>query len=470
MSSLIPFGDPMKSQFLIDPSFRNLNHGSYGTFPIPIQTVQREFQSAAESRPDLFLRHTQSKHLDTARAAIAHLLNAEVSECVFVKNATTGVSTILTNLDFQPSEVLVYFDTVYGGVERGLQHLSETRGLRTKKVEYAFPIDGEGIVDRFREVVDAVRQEGKEVKVALFDTIVSMPGFRFPFERLVEVCRELGILSLLDAAHAVGQVELDLGKLKPDFLTSNCHKYIPPFLSPFGFTYLTLWLYTPRSCAVLYVPQRNQHLIRTMLPPSWGFIPRQDPSSTTDPSTTPPGQKSAFEYLFEYTATTDDSAYLCVPAALDFRQNVCGGEARIYEYCESLANEAADLVAEALGTEVLQEPGLGAKGEGSLFRKCAMTTVRLPIRVTEQGAADEEKVTVEEQDGKMVTVVPRPLVAAVLAWFRVELFRAGTFVPVFEYRGYFWTRLSAQVYLERSDFEWLAGILNGLVARVRNEF
>ncbi|KAH8427460.1 putative aminotransferase family protein (LolT) [Aspergillus melleus] len=459
MSSLIPFGDPMKSQFLIDTSFRNLNHGSYGTYPIPIQTTQRAFQSAVESRPDLFLRRTHSTHLDAARSAIADLLNASVSECVFVKNATTGVNTVLTNLDFQPTEVLVYFDTVYGGVERGLQHLSETRGLRTQKVEYTFPIDGEGIVDRFREVVEGARREGKTVKVALFDTIVSMPGFRFPFERLVEVCREMGVLSLLDAAHAVGQVELDLGKLRPDFLTSNCHK----------------WLYTPRSCAVLYVPFRNQHLIRTTLPPSWGFIPRPDPS-TSNPSPTPP-EKSPFEYLFEYTATTDDSAYLCVPAALNFRKNVCGGEARIYEYCESLANEAADLVAEALGMEVLQEPGLGVNGEGSLFRKCAMTTVRLPVWVAEsgvqgqdQGQEGEKKVTVEEKDGKRVAVVPRALVAAVLGWFREELFQKGTFVPVFEYQGSLWTRLSAQVYLERSDFEWLAGVLKELCERVKAEF
>ncbi|KAK1143533.1 hypothetical protein N8T08_006339 [Aspergillus melleus] len=464
MSCLIPFGDPMKSQFLIDPSFRNLNHGSYGTYPIPIQTTQRTFQSTAESRPDLFLRRTHSAHLDAARSAIANLLNARVSECVFVKNATTGVNTVLTNLDFQPTEVLVYFDTIYGGVERGLQHLSDKRGLCTRKVEYAFPIHGEGIVDRFREVVEAVRREGKTAKVALFDTIVSMPGFRFPFERLVEVCREMGVLSLLDAAHAVGQVELDLGKLRPDFLTSNCHK----------------WLYTPRSCAVLYVPHRNQHLIRTTLPPSWGFIPRPGPSSTpstSNPSPTPP-EKSPFEYLFEYTATTDDSAYLCVPAALDFRKNVCGGEARIYEYCESLANEAADLVAEALGTDVLQEPGLGVNGEGSLFRRCAMTTVRLPVRVVESGVqgqdqreeGERKKVTVEGKDGKMVAVVPRALVGAVLGWFREELFQKGTFVPVFEYQGCLWTRLSAQVYLERSDFEWLAGVLKELCAKVKEEF
>lgn len=127
------------------------------------------------------------------------------------------------------------------------------------------------------------------------------------------------------------------------------------------------------------------------------------------------------------------------------------------------------VVAEALDTEVLQEPGLGVKGEGSLFRRCAMTTVKLPIRVEDEDEEGEKKVRVKEYDGKMEIVVPRPLVAAVLGWFREELFQTGTFVPVFEYQRSLWTRLSGQVYLERSDFEWLAGVLKGLCERAEEE-
>jgi selenocysteine lyase/cysteine desulfurase len=42
---------------------------------------------------------------------------------------------------------------------------------------------------------------------------------------LTAICREEGILSIIDAAHGIGHVHLDLEKLQPDFLTSNCHKY-----------------------------------------------------------------------------------------------------------------------------------------------------------------------------------------------------------------------------------------------------
>lgn len=69
------------------------------------------------------------------------------------------------------------------------------------------------------------------MKVAIFDSIVSMPGVRVPFERLTAASKELGVLSCIDGAHGVGQIDIDLGKLDPDFFVSNCHKYVPS-LSP----------------------------------------------------------------------------------------------------------------------------------------------------------------------------------------------------------------------------------------------
>lgn len=93
------------------------------------------------------------------------------------------------------------------------------------KIQATFPIGDDELVGRFRETIKREQDGGARVRVAVFDTIVSMPGVRVPFERLVGVCKELGVLSLVDAAHGVGHIPLDLGKLDADFFVSNCHKY-----------------------------------------------------------------------------------------------------------------------------------------------------------------------------------------------------------------------------------------------------
>lgn len=227
-------------------------------------------------------------------------------------------------------------------------------------------------------------------------------------------------------------------------------------------TCIDRWLYTPRSAAVLYVPKRNQHLMRTTLPTSWGFIPAPTSLETKasvlkDPQS--PVTKTPFEELFEFVATSDDSAYLCVPAALKFREEVCGGEDAIISYCERLANEAADAVSAALGTDVLQEPDL-KPGEISNMRRCTMTTVRLPLAIAI--ASGEEKVAQLEP---LATFSAEDAVL-VEGWIKRTLMdQYKTFVPAFANGPWLWVRLSAQVYLEKSDFEWLGGVLRDLCER-----
>ena len=88
--------------------------------------------------------------------------------------------------------------------------------------------------------------------------------------------------------------------------------------------------------------------MRTTLPTSWGFIAGVD-SPETGASVLQDANavktKTSFEELFEFVATSDDSAYICVPAALKFRQEICGGEDAIISYNIKLANDAADAVA-----------------------------------------------------------------------------------------------------------------------------
>lgn len=80
------------------------------------------------------------------------------------------------------------------------------------------------LVKEFKRVVKQAQEAGHNVKVAIFDTVVSMPGLRMPFEQLTSACKELGVLSCVDGAHGVGHIDLDLEKLDCDFFVSNCHK------------------------------------------------------------------------------------------------------------------------------------------------------------------------------------------------------------------------------------------------------
>lgn len=505
----LEFGHSMRSQFLFDPKWHNLNHGSFGTFPVPVRNAKRGYHKLTEACPDKFLRYQCVDLLDKARERVSQLVHAPVDECVIVQNATTGLNTILRNLVYGEKDVIIYFDTIYGAIEKTLASITETNPqLTIRKVghgqDYAYklPMSHPEIASAFSQTISRLLYEGYKVKAAVFETVTSIPGVRFPFERLVRMCKEYGILSVIDGAHGIGMIPLNLSELDADFFVSNCHK----------------WLYTPRGCALLHVPKRNQHLIRTTYPTSHGFQPIEG-SYVKAREVLPPNQKSSFVKLFQFVATSDDTAYYCIPAAVNFRQNLCGGEDRIYDYIRENAQRGADMIAMLLGTEVMDDldPGLGLKAMGSYegstgqeqisrrwaggLRDCAMANIVLPITIL--GAARNGSVRLGPGGagsgggtspglGKRLSyssklglgpisaapLTPTGMEAAtirtdevmqVVNWMQEVLVNEhNTFVAIYEYIGQIYVRISGQIYLELKDWEWLGGVLKVLCERVGN--
>lgn len=298
----IECGEQAAKHFAFEEGYLNLNNGrstlreeskagkltfagSYGTHPIEVRSVHRAYQDRAEARPDTFVRYEyRTCLLDQARRAIANYVAAPLETCVLVPNASTGIDTVLRNIVFEPQDAIICFSTIYPAFLNTLDYLHERNDFSIYKIEQELPASDSGICDGFERMLENVLRDGKKAKLAIFDTISSLPAVCMPFERLTEICRVHSVLSCIDGAHGVGQLDINLSQLDPDFFVSNCHK----------------WLFTPRGCAVLYIPTRNQHLVRSTLPTGFNFA--KDSSRS----------KAKFAANFADVATSDDTPYLCI--------------------------------------------------------------------------------------------------------------------------------------------------------------
>lgn len=261
------FGDEIRSQhFTFAEGYRPLNHGSFGTAPKMVLEYQRQLQLETEARPDTFIRYTYLKLLKESRSAVAPLLGADPGEVVFVPNATTGVNTVLRNLSSSPGDVVLCFSTIYGACSKTMQAISETSPVSMHEIEITYPIQDDDIMRRFRLAVDEVKAQGRNPKLAMFDTVLTFPGARFPWEALVATCKELRIMSFIDGAHGIGHIDLtNLGEVGPDFMVSNCYKYVIPRFSDCADTNAAQMAHGPPGlrrplCPLPEPAPDNQHL------------------------------------------------------------------------------------------------------------------------------------------------------------------------------------------------------------------
>jgi isopenicillin-N epimerase len=119
---------------------------------------------------------------------------------------------------------------------------------------------------------------------------------------------------MIDGAHAPGQIPLNMETLGVDFYTGNCHK----------------WLMAPKGSAFLFTRAEKQSLVQPLIV-SWGW--GEDKTIATG---------SDFLDHLQWWGTRDPSAYLAVPAAIQFQ--VDHNWNKVKEECHELAVQAVNRI------------------------------------------------------------------------------------------------------------------------------
>ncbi|KAK8096985.1 aminotransferase family protein [Apiospora kogelbergensis] len=444
------FGAPMRhAHFAFSPTYIPLNHGSYGAHPVSVRAAHLALRAEVEAAPDPFIALDFSRRLTRPRELAAQMLRCPVDELVFVPNATTGIDTVLKNIVWQPGDVILCYEVVYSSVANGLEYLRETTPVEIRVVHVPLPVADDELV---RTMVDAARainadkttvsakgNREKRVRLAICDTIISGPGARVPFERLVPALQAEGAMVLVDGAHGIGHIDLDLSVLRPDFFVTNLHK----------------WLFVPRGCAAFVVRKEHQHLIRTTLPTSHGFKPRKPLKRVVNADA-----GKDFVEMFGFTGTADTTNWLCVEAALKFREEVCGGEETIRAYTHHIAQRGGAIAAEIFGTEIIDCPG-------SSMRQCNFTNVRMPLAMRKDNE-DKASQSSSVKDSDEHKAIPREHGHLVSDWIKLRgVEESGIYFQTFPYYSKWLWRLSGMIYIEEADFRKGAEILKALCERAQ---
>jgi isopenicillin-N epimerase len=299
----------LKELFLLDPEVTFLNHGSFGATPRAVFERYQARQRELEAEPVDFIARRLPGLLADARAALAEYVGAQPDDLTFVPNATTGVNLAARALRLEPGDEVLSTDLEYGACVMTWQRYSTF-------VEA--PLD-----ELFEHVTERTR--------ALYVShITSDTGLLLPVEELVARGRELGLVTIVDGAHAPGHVDLDIDALGADFYTGNCHK----------------WLCSPKGAGFLHVRPEWQDRVGGAIV-SWG---------DEEPST--------FLSRTERQATRDPAAYLVVPDAIAFAR-----EHDVRERCVALCREARRDLCALLGTEPIAPEAMVRQ----------MASVRLPV-------------------------------------------------------------------------------------------
>lgn len=280
--------EDLRQHFLLDDHAIFLNHGSYGACPRPVWETYAGWQRQLERQPVEFFRRHEAL-LASARTSLAAMVNVQPDDLSYVVNATSGINVIARSFPLGPGDEILSTNLEYGALDYTWEHLCQRFGARYVKAEIPMPFTSHDAI------VDALWSRVTERTKAIFIShITSGTAAIMPVAEICRRARRAGILTIVDGAHAPGQLPLDLTDLDVDIYSGNCHK----------------WLCAPKGSAFLYVHPDQQEWIES-LTISWGW-----------------GPDNTFLSRNQLQGTRDISSFLAVPRAIEFQREHDWGAVR----------------------------------------------------------------------------------------------------------------------------------------------
>ena len=152
-------------------------------------------------------------------AGVGQLIGAQPENVAVVANATAGFIQAMSSFDFESGDVIVTTRADYTSYQITFLSLAERLGV---VVKHAADLP-EGGVDP-----DSVRELAQDPQCRLVHVswVPTHSGLIQDVEGVGAVCDEIGVPYLVDACQAVGQIPIDVERLRCDYLTATARKFL----------------------------------------------------------------------------------------------------------------------------------------------------------------------------------------------------------------------------------------------------
>jgi len=228
-SSDTNFWKKVAKEFTLDKKTTYMNIGTTGSMPESVlQSYNSNNQIVASNPWDMQEKFGNWPYVSEMVTKIAPGFGAQANELIVNRNTTDGMCTILNGLHFEAGDVILTTHHEHVAANSPFHVVSERYGVEVVYLDIpVYTPDNEISAQDFVDVfADAVAEYGSSVRLISFSHITYKTGTTLPAKRICqEVAIPNSIPTLIDGAHTIGMLNLDLNDMDCDFYVGSGHKW-----------------------------------------------------------------------------------------------------------------------------------------------------------------------------------------------------------------------------------------------------
>lgn len=205
---------------------------SYGPKPTPVTDEVVRMARFIEENGTLSKEVMQEieRVYEGARADVARLFGASADEIALTRHVSEGINMVATGIDWEPGDEVIVSDEEHPAGSLPWMNLARRRGVVVRKLQLA-PYETDEIARRLGRLITP------RTKLICMSHVSTRTGFVLPAREVSELAHGRGVPVLLDGAHAVGLIPVDVKEIGCDYYSGCGHK----------------WLLAPQGTGFLYI-------------------------------------------------------------------------------------------------------------------------------------------------------------------------------------------------------------------------
>lgn len=271
----------VRADYDLKPDYINLESGYYNIIPRPTLGAFLEHVKTVNREGAYYMRTVQWENKERMAARLASLVGCPPEELIITRNTTESLDMVISGFPWKPGDEAVFAEQDYGAMQMQFGQVAQRHGIVNRVVSLPLqPESDEEIVSLYESAITP------RTRLLMVCHMVNITGQILPVRKICDMAHSRGVEVMVDGAHCVGHIPVDIAALDCDYYGSSLHK----------------WLAAPLGAGILYVRKRH--------------IPRIWPLLAEHPRD--PGDISRLNHTGTHPVHTD----LAIGAALDYQEAI----------------------------------------------------------------------------------------------------------------------------------------------------
>ena len=238
------FWKSIRKDYLLKKDYVNLENGYYCFIPQPTLNKYLEHVKRINFEGSYYMRNQLDLDKRKTAERLSNLVNCDKDELAITRNTTESLDLIISGFPWEKNDEAIFAIQDYGSMQEMFKLTAKRRGIVNKIISVPNqPENDEEIVSLYEQKIT------KKTKLIMVSHMINITGQILPVKKICEMAHSYNIDVLVDGAHCVGHIDVDIKDLNCDYYGSSLHK----------------WLSAPLGTGLLFVKKEKISKIEPIL-------------------------------------------------------------------------------------------------------------------------------------------------------------------------------------------------------------